>query len=636
MKPYSVPRSGAAALLCCCTAIQALAAEAYVSLGGPGGSVSQYRPSGGAPVRTFATPPGAVDILLSADASRLYVGTTTAPQNNVKGGSPSIVAVLNAADGTPLRRYPMPGNVVKMVRDAGDTHLYASGTAADGAVQVMSLDLATGATAAAPVAGTTPFHLYPIGLSADGASLFMVTPDAIAVFDAATLAPAAAIALPANGIVAPPLATPDGKTLLTAGNGSVYVIDLATRTLAKKIPIVTSAAAFGDALSPDGKTFYVSAGTLSAIDVASRSVKGAVDLKQSNPYRLGLSPDGSTLFATDLTYGTTTVVDAATLSVRRSLRGIAPPYAVAVRPNGHALILNENSNALARVDTSALQASPGFAVGDSPGMGVFAEGKLFVPETANLALQEAPAAPTPAKPISVNLIVADSAAALGAKVYVSQGSLVRVVDAALERATGTILVRVPSQGGIGSAITMAGSGDGRSLLATYAVLAIDGGPIAGGIAKIDTTSGAQRNLSSFPFVPGIVASNRAGTAAYAIGFLNEAQVGAWDTANNVFVKSAVLAGSPSYVALAAGADGSTLYLVDARGKVDILDATSLQRLASVAAGTQPSGIAISADGRHGLVTDRGSNRVSVLDLTTRAVIGTVDVGAPSAAAVFMD
>jgi YVTN family beta-propeller protein len=624
------------ALLFLGAALPALAAQAYVSLSGPGGSVSQFKPTGGAPVRTYATPPGASDMLLSADGNKLYVGTTANRQGDIPGGSPTLVAVLNASTGALLQQFVLPASVTRMVRNAAEDHLYATGTAADGTNLVISLDLNTGQTATAPIPDGSPFALYAIGITPDGGSLFVPTRDAIAVFSTASLTPIASIALPSNGIAAPPLATPDGRTLLASGASKVYAIDIATRSLTRTVSITTSAATFGDALSPDGKTYYVNAGTLSAIDVPTLTVLRSVALGQTNPMRLGLTADGATLYATDLTYNTTAVVDATTLQVKRSLKNIAPPWAVAVLPNGNALILNENSSSLVRVDTAALSPLPGFAVGTLPGAGVLAGGKLFVPESGNMAVQETPAQPTSVKLINDKLIGADSAAVLGNKVLANSGSLVRVIDVALERMTGSFVIRTGANGDIGTAMSIAASGDGQSLLASYVVLMVSGNLVDAGIVKSASNGSQQRRIASYPFAPGLVASDRSGTAAFAIDFYNANQVGRWDTVNNVFVKSATLPGNPSYTGLAVSSNGAALYLADSKGKVDIVDAVSLQWLASVPVGTQPSGIAVSADGTQAVVTDAQSSQVTVLDLVQLKVLGTVDLGAPSRGAVFLN
>jgi len=624
----------AATLLCLAPSV--LAAQAFVSLGGPGGSVSQFRAVGGAAIRSFSAPSGAVDMLLSADGSQLYVGTTTQPYADVKGGAPSLVAVLDPLSGAVLQQFAMPGSVVKMVLNGAGDHIFATGVeAVTGTTLLMSLDLLTGQAAAVPAPGSNPFSIRTIAISPDGGSVYVPVSNQIDVFNAHTLAMTATIALPSNGITAPPAVTFDGSMLLAAGDASVYALDLASRTLVKTIRIPASAAAFGSVLSPDGKTFYVNNGTLSAVDVASLSVKASMALGQTNPFRLGISPDGTSLFATDLTYGTTAVVDAASLRVRHTLQNIAPPFAVVVKPNGNPLLLNENSNRVAQVDTDALAAIGSFPVGDEPGAGVFAAGKLFVPEVANVVVQETPAAPTLAKVISTRFIQTDTAVSLAGKVYAGSGSAVRVIDPALERTTSTLLIQAGGSG-IGSAISLAASGDGHSLLASFAVFGIDSGPVESGIIKVEVATRQQKRISSFPFVPGLVASDRSGLNAYAISFINSNQVGRWDTANDVFSQSAVIAGNPVYVGLGVSGDGSTLILVDQHGKVDFVQAATLQVFASIPVGSKPSGIAVSADGSQALVTDSQSNSVTVLDLVNRSVLGTVNLGAPSAGAVFLN
>lgn len=630
-------RAAAALATALCISAPSWAAQAYVSLGGPGGSVSVFKPTGGAAQQSYGTPKGASDLLLGADGNTLYVGTTTLRVADIGGGSPALVAALDPLSGAPIAQFPMPHSVFKMVADGTGDHLYASGNAtATGAAQVMSLDLHTGATASAPVPGAQPFDVYPIGLSPDGGTLYVPVQDSIAVFNAHTLALLGSIALAGNGIVAPPFVTPDGATLLAVGQGKLYVIDTATRTLKQTVSVPASAACFGTALSPDGKTLYVSAGVLSAIDVATLAFKGTASLGQTNPYRLGLSADGSTLYATDLTYATTAVVDTATMTQKATLHSIAPPFGVAVAKTGQALLLNENSNAMALVDTQSMSVIGGFPVGDAPGTPVLAAGKLFVPEVANLAVQDKPLNPRPAKPVNLGFIVTSGAAAVGGKVYANSGSAVRVVSPLLDAATGSLILRTGGTGGIGSALEIAGANDGRSLLASYVVLQIDGGPIDAGLIRLDTLTRQQKQVHSLPFVPNAIAANDAGTAAFGIGFYLPSQVGLWDLVNNVFVKSVVIPGNPDYVALAPGRDGKKLYLVDQKGKLDILDAGSLALLGSLPLGVGPSAIAISADGTRALVTDAGANSAVVVDLAGPAVVGSVNLGAPSSGAVFLN
>ncbi len=77
--------------------------QAYVSLGGPGGSVSLFESSGRL-LRTFAVPPGSLDIVVNLYGTRLYAGTTSEGFGDVKPGSPKLISVLDPATGRELRR----------------------------------------------------------------------------------------------------------------------------------------------------------------------------------------------------------------------------------------------------------------------------------------------------------------------------------------------------------------------------------------------------------------------------------------------------------------------------------------------------------------------------------------------------
>lgn len=625
------------ALAAFAAAAPALAAHAWVSLGGPGGSITRYAPGSTTPAASFAVPAGASDLILSADGSQLIVGTTSNAQANIPAGAPSVVALLDAASGAELARYPMPASVVKLVREGSGRRVYATGTAADGTVVTMSLDLQTGATASAPVPGATAFGLYALGISADGATLFVATRDQLLFIDSSSLAVTATLSMPSNGVSAPPLATPDGRTLMLNSSTRVYAVDLATRTLRAQRDIANTAAAFGNALSPDGRTYYVNGGTIAALDTGTLTLLRSASLGQDNPRRLGLSPDGSTIYATDLTYATTLVLDAATLATQRTLRHIAPPWAVAVRADGSPLFLDENANALVQVDTETLAAGARFPVGSTPGAAVSSLGKLFVPETANVALQRTPSAPQPAVPLPVEMISVSSAAAIGDRVYANSGSQVRVIDARREKVLARpLLLRVPQSGGIGSALQIAPAGDGSTLLASYVALNFSTAPVGGGLLRVNPATGRQQVLSSFPFLPLAVAADRSGQYAYATGFLVPGALGQWDLANGRFVRAVAPAGNPQYGALATSADGSLLLAADAHGKVDLLDTASMSVVAQLPAGTRPSGVAVSADGTRALVTDAGAPRVTVIDLPQRRVLGTVEVGAPSQAVSFVD
>jgi hypothetical protein len=361
-------------------------------------------------------------------------------------------------------------------------------------------------------------------------------------------------------------------------------------------------------------------------------VKGSVALKQTNPFRLAISPGGTTLFASDLTYATIAVVDAATMSVKGTLRTVGDPYALAITKSETLLVLNENANPAVQVDTALMTVPASFFAGTDLATPVSLAGKLFVPEGANIALQETPLSPGPAKPIADAFILPTGAAAVGGKLYVANGDEVRVIDPVTEKATGSIFINT----GGGSANTIAASGDGQSLLASYQVIGLGIQLVDSGIVTVNTTTSAQKILSSFPYVPGAVASNAAGTRAYSVGYSNGNEVGVWDTQNNVFLNAKTIPGNPFYVALAVSADGNTLYLVDQKGKVDFVNASNMQLITSIAFGERLSGICVNSTGSEALVTVSGGSSVSVLDLSHQTEIGALSVGYPPVGCTYIN
>jgi YVTN family beta-propeller protein len=128
--------------------------------------------------------------------------------------------------------------------------------------------------------------------------------------------------------------TPDGKTaFVTDATGTVSTIDVKTR---KKDPsdIPVGPAPIGVALTPDGKTAFVAnygpftsfsaaidailhpppgiVGTVSAIDVKSRTNDPTDITVGALPAGVAVTPDGKTAFVTNLSSGTVSTIDVKT------------------------------------------------------------------------------------------------------------------------------------------------------------------------------------------------------------------------------------------------------------------------------------------------------------------------------------
>ena len=87
--------------------------------------------------------------------------------------------------------------------------------------------------------------------------------------------------------------------------------------------------------------------------------------------------------------------------------------------------------------------------------------------------------------------------------------------------------------------------------------------------------------------------------------------------------------SANFVDLKLSADGKTLYLLDSRGSLEVLDAGTLNVLSSISVGTVPSSLSLSSDGTQALVTDAAAFTVSIVDLKNRVVLGKIPVGGAS-------
>jgi YVTN family beta-propeller protein len=70
-----------------------------------------------------------------------------------------------------------------------------------------------------------------------------------------------------------------------------------------------------------------------------------------------------------------------------------------------------------------------------------------------------------------------------------------------------------------------------------------------------------------------------------------------------------------------------VYVTTGRGgHVDVLDAASLEVIASIAVGARPWGIGLSPDGGHLYTANGPSNDVSVIDTVSLSVIATIKAG----------
>ena len=116
---------------------------------------------------------------------------------------------------------------------------------------------------------------------------------------------------------------------------AVAVIDARALRPAGEIVLPAGSRPMGIALAADGRRLFVSngrAGTVSAIDVASRKVVATSPPFGQRVWGLGLTPDGRRLYVADGPANEVVVLDAATLAVLRRIPVGDSPWGVVIAP----------------------------------------------------------------------------------------------------------------------------------------------------------------------------------------------------------------------------------------------------------------------------------------------------------------
>lgn len=591
----------------------------------------------------------------NAAGTQLYVATSRQPQFDAHGGGEDALWVLSAASGEVLHKVPLtagPGAIA--INPSGD-HVYLTMTTKAGSPSLVSIDLASFATSVASIPNSNFTSYYPLGVSVDGVTVFVAgslhVQDGVArtllEYDAATLKITGKVALTAATYAAP-VPTPDGKRLVVATDiNYVDIVDLASGKVTASVPFGSNSSATGVVLSPDGNTAYINASDLVAIDIPTASIIGAAPTNLNEPLRLAISPDGSTLYAADLAYndlpgGNTgpilSVVDTTSLAVTGTIATIGPPIEVALGSGGTGYVLNGDSSYAVEVDTAAMQVVQTIEVGTSPGQQLLSpQGVDFVFCEGNLSAI-VNAAGTPAvSPVviqNLNSFAGGSMAYLDGLLYVANSYALQAVDVSTLSSAGGVTVPLPRGTYLGQVASSTSAG---LLNVSYVTFGGTGGEDGGGLVQYNPQTHQHTSMDASPFIPQSMIAAAGGSQVFAIG--NATAVPPFDQVTAFSSQSGVQTVTfkgADFVAVRLSADGKTLYLVDHTGKLDFVDTATLQMTCSVPVGIQPDAISVSPDGSGATIADEKSTFVSVIDLTTRAVRGTIPIGTPSSGVAYVN
>ncbi|MGD2131451.1 MAG: beta-propeller fold lactonase family protein [Maricaulaceae bacterium] len=289
----------------------------------------------------------------------------------VVGKSSDTLTILDAETIEPRATAPTGAGPHEVAVSPDGRFAYVGNYNRDGVMgsTVTVVDVATGEVAATWDLGE---HRAPHGMavSSDGAAVWVTVEGsgALLELDATTGEIAREWALePAQGHMV--VATPDDQMLFVAhiAGGAVSIVDRDEGVLAA---LETGAGAEGIAVSPDGSTVWVtnrSANTLSIIDVASRTIVESFPAIGEMPIRAKFTPDGSEVWTSNARSAAVMVFDAETREHLATIDVGAVPVGILMEPDGpRAFVANTADDRVTIIDREAREVIRSFEAGDEP------------------------------------------------------------------------------------------------------------------------------------------------------------------------------------------------------------------------------------------------------------------------------
>lgn len=155
----------------------------------------------------------------------------------------------------------------------------------------------------------------------------------------------------------------------TAGN-TLTVFDLAKNAVARTIDLGAHSRPHGLKFLPDGRRLLATTegdGSLTEVDVIEGKVLRNVALGGGKPHMVGVSPDASTAYVTQVEAGTVSVVDLATFAKVEDIATGAGAEGIAVARDGEVWVSNREEGSVSVIDpgtrkVSATLRNPGFPI----------------------------------------------------------------------------------------------------------------------------------------------------------------------------------------------------------------------------------------------------------------------------------
>lgn len=247
------------------------------------------------------------------------------------------------------------------------------------------VDLASGTVTATVPVGTGPQY---VAVSPDGALAYVTNASSstVSVVDTATAMVTATIPMTATplGVVF----SSDGTKVYVAtpADDVVNVIDVATSAIVSTINYAAGEAPYLLTLSPDGSTLYgtnLATDFLTQASLATQAVTATLAVP-GGPTQVAFSPDGSVAYISCQAGNSVAVLDPATNTITATIPVVGAPRGIAFAPDGSvAYVVRESLNAVAAIDVATQTITNSVTVGSSPKFVAFSpDGTAYVTNNA--------------------------------------------------------------------------------------------------------------------------------------------------------------------------------------------------------------------------------------------------------------
>jgi YVTN family beta-propeller protein len=592
---------------------------------------------------------GAYGVAIDSTGQLAYVTNTTSQS----------LSVIEVSSGLVIDTFGLPLPPYRIALSPDGSTAYIGARATNGATSLMIVATGDG-TLLGSVSISAQWALpEQIAVSADGKFVWLALYDisSVGVVDAVKQQLVNTIVtdgLPTGIVLSPDGAEAYVPTSNPPGDPSpIMIISTSTRQVTGSISVGDTAhSPLSIAINSTGTRAYVTIEEatkgfgpmqLATVDLVSQSVTQTLALGDGVPFRIAITPDESEAFVLDSSQSTLTAVNLNNQTILKVIPVAGEANDLAITPDGsNVLVTNFDASKLGVIDLSSGHVVSRIPIGAIPmNVAISPDGsRAYVSDgnSGNIAFIN-----TALRKTTSYVPVGQSPTAIvlspdGTRLYTSNSQTsfdmidtVSVVDTTSHKVVANI------SPGVGSPVSLAVSNDGGVLYISAPVLGggdakSDGVPpsdVRDAVFTVDTVTNQFTARISIPS-PGLIKPSPDGNHLYVVCLLGGSfAVAVLNTSTNTFVANVSLHLNPlvaSIGGLAVSPDGSTVYVVEAVShRVYVIDATQISLVTSIPINGKPLQIALTATGNFGFVTDASSKVVTLLNLKTRTVVGTIPV-----------